>query len=327
MSDHLLEVNNLRTAFDTERGRLTAVDGVSFRIPRGKTVGVVGESGCGKSVTAMSLIRLLPQPMGQVIGGEVLFDGEDLMKVSEERMREIRGNDIGVIFQEPMTALNPVHRIGKQLGEHLMMHKGISKAEALKQAVELLDKVGIPVPERRIMSYPHQLSGGMRQRVVIAIALACQPKLVIADEPTTALDVTVQAQILELLDELQKESGMSTMLITHDLGVIAQVCHEVVVMYAGRVVEQADVQTLFANPIHAYTKGLLNSILTMGMQRKSRLNTIEGQVAGIADFVEGCRFCQRMGVPAEELTEKPPLIEIEPNHWVADCPRCNTLHA
>lgn len=320
---NLLEVKNLKTAFDTDRGQLVAVDSVSFRVPAGKTVGLVGESGCGKSVTSMSLIDLLPKPMGKVIDGEVLFKGEDLTKATSERMRQIRGNEIGVIFQEPMTALNPVHRIGKQLGESLMLHKGMNKRDALAEAVNLLNKVGIPAPEQRVMEYPHQLSGGMRQRVVIAIALACQPDLIIADEPTTALDVTVQAQILELLQDLQKENGMSTIMITHDLGVIAQVCDEVVVMYAGRVVEQAPVKELFANPLHAYTRGLLSSIPTLDHPRKSRLKTIEGQVAGIADFVEGCRFCQRMQVPVEKLTKKPELIEVKPNHWVSNCPTCD----
>jgi len=326
MSDYLLEVKGLRTAFDTERGQLVAVDGVSFTVPKGKTVGIVGESGCGKSVTAMSLIDLLPKPMGNVIAGEVLFKGEDLTKVSEEKLRSIRGNEIGVIFQEPMTALNPVHRIGKQLGESLMLHKGLSKREALIQSVELLKKVGIPAPELRISEYPHQLSGGMRQRVVIAIALSCKPDLIIADEPTTALDVTVQAQILELLADLQKEYGMSTIMITHDLGVIAQVCDEVVVMYAGRVVEQAPVEQIFANPVHAYTRGLLNSIPSLDHPRKSKLNTIEGQVAGIADFVHGCRFCQRMEVPIEDLTVKPDLVLVGEKHLVSNCPKCNSQY-
>lgn len=327
MSDILLEVKNLKTAFDTDRGQLTAVDGVSFTVPKGKTVGIVGESGCGKSVTSMSIVKLLPQPMGSITGGEVLFKGEDLVTASEERMRDLRGNEIGVIFQEPMTALNPVHRIGKQLGESLMLHKGLSKREALKEAVNLLEKVGIPAPEQRIMEYPHQLSGGMRQRVVIAIALACKPDLVIADEPTTALDVTVQAQILELLDDLQKETGMSTIMITHDLGVIAQVCDEVVVMYAGRVVEQGPVEEIFANPVHAYTRGLLDSIPKLEYERKSKLRTIEGQVAGISEFVNGCRFCQRMGFPVEELTEKPELIALTADHKVENCPRCNTKYS
>ncbi|MDB9741958.1 ABC transporter ATP-binding protein [Akkermansiaceae bacterium] len=326
MNENIITVKDLRVAFQTDRGELVAIDGVSFDVPKGRTVGIVGESGCGKSVTCMSLIDLLPKPMGKVIGGLVEFLGEELTQLTDKRLREIRGNDIGVIFQEPMTALNPVHTIGKQIGESLMLHKGLSKREALVEAVELLKKVGIPAPEQRAVEFPHQLSGGMRQRVVIAIALACQPKLLIADEPTTALDVTVQAQILDLLSDLQKELGMSIILITHDLGVIAQVCDEVIVMYAGRVVEQAPVHTLFANPQHAYTQGLLASIPSLEHPRKSTLKTIEGQVAGISDFVTGCRFCQRMGVPLEELHTKPELVEIAPDHKVSNCEKCNASY-
>ena len=222
MAEDVLTIKNLQTAFDTEHGRLTAVDGVSFTVPAGKTVGIVGESGCGKSVTAMSIVQLLPQPAGVITGGEVIFKGKNLLEADEERLYEIRGNEIGVIFQEPMSALNPVHRIGKQLSESLILHKGLSKKEAWKESIKLLDMVGIPSPESRASDYPHQLSGGMRQRVVIAIALACRPDLIIADEPTTALDVTVQAQILDLLKTLQKEQGSSVILITHDLGVIAE---------------------------------------------------------------------------------------------------------
>lgn len=323
MSENLLEVNDLITAFRMEDGEwLRAVDGVSFRVPKGKTVGVVGESGCGKSVTAMSIVSLLPKPMGHVLEGEILFKGEDLTKVGDKRMHQVRGGEIGVIFQEPMTALNPVHRIGRQISESLILHRGMSKRQALKESVELLDKVGIPAPERRVMEYPHQLSGGMRQRVVIAIALACKPDLLIADEPTTALDVTVQSQILELMEDLQKEMGMSTILITHDLGVIAGHCDEVVVMYAGRVVERAPVKELYASPRHAYTKGLLNAIPTLETPRKSKLNTIEGQVASIKEFVTGCRFCQRMERRGESLRKRPPFVEISPDHWVEACPEC-----
>ncbi len=323
VSDNLLEIKNLVTAFDTESGQLRAVDGVSFNVPKGKTVGIVGESGCGKSVTAMSLVQLLPKPMGHVLEGEVLFKGEDLCSASSERMHQVRGGEIGIIFQEPMTALNPVHRIGRQISESLILHKGMSKRDALQESVDLLKRVGIPAPEKRVLEYPHQLSGGMRQRVVIAIALACGPDLVIADEPTTALDVTVQAQILELMDDLQEEMGMSTIMITHDLGVIAGACDEVVVMYAGRVVERAPVRELFENPKHAYTQGLLDSIPRLETPRKSKLQTIPGSVASIQNFVKGCRFCQRMEVPVEELTVKPELVEVSPNHFVEDCPRCN----
>lgn len=323
MSENILEVRDLITAFRMEDGDwLRAVDGVSFRVPKGKTVGVVGESGCGKSVTAMSIISLLPKPMGHVLEGEVIFKGEDLCKVDAERLHQVRGGEIGVIFQEPMTALNPVHRIGKQISESLILHRGMSKREALAESVSLLEKVGIPAPERRVMEYPHQLSGGMRQRVVIAIALACKPDLLIADEPTTALDVTVQSQILELMEDLQNEMGMSTILITHDLGVIAGHCDEVVVMYAGRVVERAPVKELYASPKHAYTKGLLNAIPTLDTPRKSKLNTIEGQVASIKEFVSGCRFCQRMERKGETLNKRAPFIEISKDHWVEACPKC-----
>lgn len=326
MSEDVLIVKNLQTAFDTESGRLTAVDGVSFTVPSGKTVGIVGESGCGKSVTAMSIIQLLPQPAGVITGGEVIFKGKNLIGVDDDTLYDIRGNEIGVIFQEPMTALNPVHRIGKQLSESLILHKGYSKKEAWKESIELLDMVGIPSPEKRVSEYPHQLSGGMRQRVVIAIALACKPDLIIADEPTTALDVTVQAQILDLLKNLQEENGSSVILITHDLGVIAETCDEVVVMYAGRVVEQAPVHNIFENPQHAYTKGLLASMTKLDTPRKSVLKTIPNMVAGIADFVPGCRFCQRMEREGDTLLVRPDFKEVSKDHWVEACPEC-TDHA
>ncbi|MBK1792504.1 ABC transporter ATP-binding protein [Persicirhabdus sediminis] len=322
MAENVLELRNVVTAFDTEGGQLVAVDGVSFSVPAGKTVGIVGESGCGKSVTAMSIVQLLPQPAGTILAGEVNFCGEDLLKADHERLYEVRGGEIGVIFQEPMTALNPVHRIGKQLSESLILHLGLDKKAAWARSIELLEMVGIPSPELRVSDYPHQLSGGMRQRVVIAIALACNPKLVIADEPTTALDVTVQAQILELLSQLQKDQGMSVILITHDLGVIAESCDEVVVMYGGRVVEQASVYDLFANPRHAYTQGLLASIPRLDTPRKSVLKTIPGNVASIDEFVPGCRFCQRMERTGETLTNRADFIEIAPRHWVENCPLC-----
>lgn len=322
MSDNLLEIANLSTAFDTEAGLLRAVDQVSFVVPHGACVGIVGESGCGKSVTAMSIIRLLPQPMGKIVDGQILFKGKDLVRATPQEMYSIRGKDIGVIFQEPMTALNPVHTIGRQIGESLILHRGYSPGEARNAAIELLKRVHIPAPEARVDEFPHQLSGGMRQRVVIAIALACHPSLIIADEPTTALDVTVQAQILELLTELRNDLQASSMLITHDLGVIAQSCDSVVVMYAGRVVESAPVRELFSNPRHAYTRGLLDSIPRLNAVRKSKLPTIPGQVASIGEYVNGCRFCQRMGVPVEELTTRPAMIEVSPGHLVEDCPRC-----
>lgn len=322
MSEPLLELCDLRTTFTTDAGILTAVDGASFTVPRGKTVGLVGESGCGKSVTAMSITRLLPQPAGRVSGGQVLFQNKDLASATDEEMRSIRGQGIGVIFQEPMTALNPVHRIGRQVAEVFLTHHKADKKTAWRNAIEVLDKVGIPAPEIRAMEFPHQLSGGMRQRVGIAIAIALKPSLLIADEPTTALDVTVQAQILDLLKSLQKEVGMSIIMITHDLGVIAETCDEVVVMYAGRVVEKAPVKTLFSNPSHAYTRGLLASMPRLDTPRKSRLPTIPGMMASLSELVPGCRFCQRLGREGETLHTRFPLIEISPGHQVEGCPLC-----
>ncbi len=321
----LLEVDNLITSFDTERGMLRAVDHVSFSIPQGKTVGIVGESGCGKSVTAMSIVRLLPQPSGKVLGGEIRFKGEDLLHASDKRMREVRGGEIGVIFQEPMSALNPVHRIGRQVAEVFRIHKNMSKKDAWDAATEMLALLRIPAPEKRMMDYPHHLSGGMRQRVVIAIALACRPSLLIADEPTTALDVTVQAQILDLLENLQSDIGMSVMLITHDLGVIAETCDEVVVMYAGRVVESAPVDELFGNPLHAYTQALLRSIPTLDTPPKSVLPTIPGLVAGLGEHTHGCRFCQRMGRKSSMTRERPKFKEVQPGHWLEICKECSNL--
>jgi len=318
----LLEIKNLVTSFDTDSGWVRAVDGISFSVEKGKTVGLVGESGCGKTVTAMSIIDLLPKPSGNVLEGEVNFKGRDLRQVRHREMRKVRGGEIGVIFQEPMAALNPVQRIGKQLCEILRLHQKISSRAALQRAVQLLDSVGIPAPEKRISNYPHQLSGGMRQRVMIAIALACEPDLLIADEPTTALDVTVQAQILDLIESMQEKLGMAVLMITHDLGVIAQQCDEVVVMYAGRIVERAPVRELFANPRHAYTKGLLTSIPRIESERKSELSTIPGQVASIQDFVYGCRFCQRMGHEGPTLRERPEYRLISDGHWVEACPKC-----
>ena len=322
MSEILLEISDLITSFQTDAGWVRAVDGVSFSIPKGKTVGLVGESGCGKTVTAMSIVQLLPKPAGNILEGTITFKGEDLRKVSKKRIHEVRGGEIGVIFQEPMSALNPVHRVGRQIVEGLRLHKGLGKREALKEAVTLLKMVGIPAPEQRIMDYPHQLSGGMRQRVMIAIAIACKPDLLISDEPTTALDVTVQAQILELIARMQSELGMAQLLITHDLGVIAENCDEVVVMYAGRVVERAPVRALFAKPRHAYTKGLLSSIPRLENERKTELQTIPGQVAAIRDFVPGCRFCQRMDRVGPTLHKRPAFTEVAPGHWVEACRIC-----
>ena len=323
MDEPLLQVRDLITAFDTDGGLIRAVDEVSFDIGRGKTLGIVGESGCGKSVTAMSLVRLLPQPAGKILQGEVRFKGRDLTRLRPEELRKIRGKEIGVIFQEPMTALNPVQRIGKQLAECFLLHQGMSHRDAWQAGVEMLRLVKIPAPEQRAGDYPHQLSGGMRQRVVIAMALACRPDLVIADEPTTALDVTVQAQILDLMKRLQAEMGMSVILITHDLGVIAETCDEVVVMYGGRVVERAPVREIFARPRHAYTRGLLASIPRLDTPRKSVLPVIPGMVASLRDFVPGCRFCQRMDRQGPTLRERPPFLEITPGHWVEACPICH----
>jgi oligopeptide/dipeptide ABC transporter ATP-binding protein len=321
----LLEVVNLITSFDTERGMFRAVDHVSFSIPQGKTVGIVGESGCGKSVTAMSIVRLLPQPSGKILGGEIRFKGEDLIHASDKRMRQVRGGEIGVIFQEPMSALNPVHRIGRQVAEVFRIHRNMSKKDAWDAATEMLALLRIPAPEKRMMDYPHHLSGGMRQRVVIAIALACHPSLLIADEPTTALDVTVQAQILSLLESLQNDIGMSVMLITHDLGVIAESCDEVVVMYAGRVVESAPVDELFGNPLHAYTQALLRSIPSLETQPKSILPTIPGLVASLGEHTHGCRFCQRMGRKFSMTRERPKFKEVQPGHWLEICKECSNL--
>ena len=323
-TENILEVDQLITSFETDRGMLRAVDHVSFTVPAGKTVGIVGESGCGKSVTAMSIVRLLPQPAGKILGGHVYFHGRDLVRASDAEIRKVRGGEIGVIFQEPMAALNPVHRIGRQVSEVFRIHKKLSKKDAWHAATEMLEMVKIPAPEKRMMDYPHHLSGGMRQRVVIAMALACRPSLLIADEPTTALDVTVQAQILDLMARLQSEIGMSIVLITHDLGVIAETCDEVVVMYAGRVVEQASAAELFANPLHAYTQGLLRSIPTLDTPSKSVLNTIPGMVASLADLSHGCRFCQRMGRISPVTRERPRIIEASPGHLVENCPECTS---
>ena len=319
---NLLQIEGLETGFETERGLIRAVDGVSFELQKGKTVGVVGESGCGKTVTAMSIVDLLPKPSGKVLGGRISLNGRELTGADQEVMQRVRGNEIGVIFQEPMAALNPVQRIGKQITEALILHKRIGKVAALKEAVKLLESVGIPSPERRVIEYPHQLSGGMRQRVMIAIALCCEPDLLIADEPTTALDVTVQAQILNLISKMQENIGMAVMLITHDLGVIAEQCDEVIVMYAGRIVERAPVLELFSNPLHAYTKGLLASIPRLDSERKTVLPTIPGQGAPIHEFVVGCRFCQRMKRSGKSIQERPDYLEIKPGHFVEQCPEC-----
>jgi oligopeptide/dipeptide ABC transporter ATP-binding protein len=319
-SESIIAVNNLVTSFQTEHGVLRAVDGVSFEAKRGKTLGIVGESGCGKSVTALSMMRLLPKPSGRIESGEILFDSMNLVTLSAEAMRKIRGRRIAMIFQEPMTALNPVHRVGKQVQEVFGLHfPEKNSAEILQAAIELLRKVGIPEPEQRLFEYPHQQSGGMRQRVMIAMALACSPDLLIADEPTTALDVTIQAQILDLMKSLQRESGMSIILITHALGVVAETCDDVVVMYAGQIVESAPVQELFDSPSHPYTKGLLHAIPRLRSPAKQLLNTIEGTVPDLKDLPRGCRFQNRCSYATAQCSVTAPPIESVGNHHQVAC--------
>jgi peptide/nickel transport system ATP-binding protein len=314
----LLEITDLITEFDSDEGLVRAVDQVSFNIEPGETLGLVGESGCGKSVTALSIMRLLPQPMGRITGGRILFEGRDLTSADLSEMQHIRGGRIGMVFQEPMTALNPVHTVGKQLMEGILLHKPISTDQALQEALLMLDRVGIPAPDIRMGEYPHQLSGGMRQRVVIAIALACQPSLLIADEPTTALDVTIQAQILELLSDLQRDMGMSVLLITHDLGVIAETCERVVVMYAGQVAEKGSVYDVFDHPGHPYTRGLLASIPRLDTVPKSTLSVIDGMVPGLLDMPAGCRFENRCNFRQDRcLQQSPALQQVHETHEVS----------
>ncbi|MBP1724358.1 MAG: oligopeptide/dipeptide transporter, ATPase subunit [Deltaproteobacteria bacterium] len=317
-NNFLLTIRNLHTYFFTDEGVAKAVDGVDLELKEGGTLGVVGESGCGKSVTALSVMRLIPDPPGKITQGEILFAGTNLLKISEAEMRKIRGRSISMIFQEPMTSLNPVFQIGDQISEVLRLHEGMSRREAWDRSVEMLKMVGIPSPERRVQEYPHQLSGGMRQRAMIAMALACSPKLMIADEPTTALDVTIQAQILELMNRLQREKGMSVILITHNLGVIAETAQKVAVMYAGRVVEYAEVKPIFGNPLHPYTQGLLKSIprLDEDHARKARLEAIPGLVPSLLELPRGCKFSNRCKYVFEKCGEEPQLIEIEPRHLV-----------
>lgn len=292
--DIILKVANFSAGFEREGEILRAVDDISFELLKGETLGIVGESGCGKSVTALSIMRLLPVPSGRYLSGEILFDNRNLLTISSREMYGIRGNRIAMIFQEPMTALNPVKKIGKQIGEVFEIHKhGMNPREILSETIELLEKVGISEPQQRLNEYPHQLSGGMRQRVMIAMALACRPDILIADEPTTALDVTIQAQILDLIVNLQKEYGMSVIFITHDLGVVANLSDNVVVMYAGKIVEKGGVHEIFKKPSHPYTQGLLDSIPRFLHHRKTRLKSIEGMVPSISDYPAGCRFLER----------------------------------
>jgi peptide/nickel transport system ATP-binding protein len=315
----LLEVRELRTYFRGDEGVAKAVDGVSYTVLAGETLGVVGESGCGKSVTALSILGLLPMPPGFHAGGEILFRGEDLLKAGEARMRRIRGNDISMIFQEPMTALNPVFTVGDQIMETVMLHQGLDRRAAREHAIAMLEKVGIPSPAQRVDEYPHQLSGGMRQRVMIAMAMACSPQLLIADEPTTALDVTIQAQVLSLISDLQEREGMSVVLITHDLGVVAQTADHVAVMYAGKVVEYASVEAIFERPRHPYTIGLFHSLPDLAAPGE-RLATIPGVVPSAFRFPSGCRFRTRCPLASERCaSEEPALLPLEgsPGHTVA----------
>jgi peptide/nickel transport system ATP-binding protein len=317
----LLEVNGLKTYFFTRDGVVRAVDGISFSVGRGETLAIVGESGCGKSVTSLSILRLIASPPGKTVEGSVLFEGRDLLALSEAEMRQVRGDAISMIFQEPMTSLNPVLTVGHQIAEVLVLHRGLSRDDAMLRAVEMLRLVRIPEPEQRVAEYPHQLSGGMRQRVMIAMALACEPRLLIADEPTTALDVTIQAQILDLMRELKARTGAAIVLITHDLGVVAEMAQRVVVMYAGRKVEEASAEALFAHPRHPYTRGLLESIPKLGRANGSagtRLAEIAGTVPSLSDVIVGCSFAPRCAYATPRcLGQYPPFEEKAPGHGAA----------
>jgi oligopeptide/dipeptide ABC transporter ATP-binding protein len=319
MEQPLIDIRDLHTQFFTDDGLARAVDGVSYSLQKGETVGVVGESGCGKSVTALSVLRLIPNPPGRIVGGEILFEGTNLLDLSPAEMRRIRGNDISMIFQEPMTSLNPVFTIGNQIAEAVRLHQGLSKKEALNKAIEMLALVGIPVPERRVHEYPHQLSGGMRQRAMIAMALSCNPKVLIADEPTTALDVTIEAQILDLMRNLQSELGTAIIMITHDLGVVAEMARKVVVMYAGKIVEQAPVEAIFAEPNHPYTQGLLQSLPRVDKDAtggKHRLQEIPGIVPSLLNLPKGCKFASRCPKAMAVCEEEEPVLEqVAPDHF------------
>jgi oligopeptide transport system ATP-binding protein len=307
----LLSVRDLRTQFFTADGVVKAVDGVSFDLYPGQTLGIVGESGCGKSQTVLSIMRLIPSPPGKIVGGQVLFEGQDLLKMNDEQIRRVRGRKIAMIFQDPMTSLNPVLTINKQIGEALQLHLGMDSGQARRRAIELLDLVGIPSAKTRVDDYPHQFSGGMRQRVMIAMALSCNPQLLIADEPTTALDVTIQAQILDLIKNLAREFGTATILITHDLGVVAGMCDDITVMYAGRVIERASVYDLYADPSHPYTMGLLRSVPRLDEVRKARLVPIEGLPPDLIDLPENCPFNPRCIFAADKCrAEMPPLLDV-----------------
>ena len=320
MTERMLEIKGLKIHFDTEEGVLQAVDGVDLGIDAGETLGVVGESGCGKSVTALTVMRLLAMPPGRIVGGEIRWRGRDLVTADDETIRALRATEIAMIFQEPMTSLNPVYTVGEQIAEVVRLHETPNRRAALLRAVEMLRLVQIPNPERRVNDYPHQFSGGMRQRVMIAMALSCNPKLLIADEPTTALDVTIQAQILDLMTELKERLGMAVMLITHAMGVVAETAQRVVVMYAGKVVEEAEVAELFRAPLHPYTLGLIRSIPRMDLAaaKKQRLETIAGTVPRLINPAPGCRFAARCASVRDEcLHETPPLVQVAPGHKVA----------
>jgi peptide/nickel transport system ATP-binding protein len=314
---NLLEIKNLQTYFNTEDGLIRAVDDVSFRIKEGETLAVVGESGCGKSITSMSVMRLIPNPPGKIVGGEIYFDGKDLLKLSETEMMKMRGNQISVIFQEPMTSLNPVFTVGEQIGEAIMLHRNVDEKEARKQTIDSLKLVGIPRADEIVDAYPHELSGGMRQRVMIAMAISCKPKLLIADEPTTALDVTIQAQILDLMRDIKEKLNTAIMLITHDLGVVAEMADYVVVMYAGKVVEETSVLELYKNPTHPYTIGLLQSKPVINRET-DKLYSIPGQVPNPLNMPTGCYFNPRCGRATDKCREaQPTLEEVKPGHKVA----------
>ncbi|MDA8098432.1 MAG: ABC transporter ATP-binding protein [Nitrospiraceae bacterium] len=311
----LLNISGLSTGFRTPAGMVLAVKDLNLAVEAGRILGLVGESGCGKTVTALSVLNLVPPP-GAILSGKILFEGTDLLTLPPSAMRAIRGARISMIFQEPMTALNPVFTVGNQIGEVLTAHLQMTRQDALDRSVELLRSVGIPSPEKRVHEYPHQLSGGMRQRVMIAMAIACRPSLILADEPTTALDVTIQAHILELLAQIQVEMGMAMVLVTHDLGLIAERAHRVAVMYAGRIVEEADTAELFSRPLHPYTRGLLASLPRPGETKRTRLRTIQGTVPQLADLPSGCRFEPRCDIRAEQCDTEPELIEVSPGHRV-----------
>ncbi len=323
----VLRVDGLKTHFFTQDGVTRAVDGVSFEVKAGETLGIVGESGCGKSVTALSILRLLPQRLGRTVGGSIKFEGNELLDLDERAMRKIRGNQIAMIFQEPMTSLNPVLTIGDQIAEAVVIHQNKSRSEAMARAVEMLRLVRISDPERRVQDYPHQFSGGMRQRAMIAMALSCNPKLLIADEPTTALDVTIQAQILKLMVELKSEIGAAIMLITHDLGVVAETCQRVIVMYAGRVVEEADIYELFDRPLHPYTRGLMASIPRLKQAGARRLSEIPGIVPNLREPIAGCAFAPRCTLATERCRTESPLLESHGTDHKAACWEAGKLGA